>query len=116
MYAYQVALSRAGYLSVASARAVFTTLVLLPPMLSWRGAGRVAGEIVLSSLLGYVVGALAFLEALTLMPASLVALGIAMTPVASQALAAPLASERVERRLLLGGALVAAALAIAGMK
>jgi len=113
MYAYQAALSRAGFLSVAEARAVFMVLVLLPFMLRWRGWRLVAAETVASGLLGYVVGAVAFLKALELMPASVVALGLAATPVLTQLFSGRVAGEEVNARLLAGGALVAAGIAVA---
>lgn len=116
MYAYQAALEKAGYLSVASARAIFTVLVLLYPILTWRDASRVAVEIAASSLLGYVVGALAFLVALSLMPASIVAIGLALSPITTQLIVAPIAKERIEQRLLVGGALITAALILANIE
>lgn len=115
MYAYQAALDRAGYLSVASARAVFTVLVLLRPILLWKDARYIAVEIVTSSLLGYVVGALAFLVALSLMPASIVAIGLALSPITTQLVVAPVAKEHIEPRLLLGGALITIALILASI-
>jgi len=113
MYAYQAALERAGFLSVAEARAVFMVAVLLPLMLRWREWRLVRREIVVSSLLGYVVGAVAFLKALQLMPASVVSLGLAATPVLTQLLSGRVAGERVTARLLLGGGLVAVGIAVA---
>lgn len=113
MYAYQAALARAGFLSVAEARAVFMVAVLAPLMLRWSGWRLVAWEIGVSGLLGYVVGAVAFLKALQVMPASVVALGLAATPVLTQLLSGRMAEERVTPRLLAGGALVAAGIAVA---
>ncbi len=113
MYAYQAALSRAGFLSVAEARALFMVAVLLPLMTRWREWRLVATEIAVSGLLGYVIGAAAFLETLKLMPASAVAVGIAATPVLTQASSSRLAGEKLGSRLLLGGLLVAAGFAIA---
>jgi DME family drug/metabolite transporter len=113
MYAYQAALSRAGFLSVAEARALFMTLILLPLMLRWDSWRLVKEELVVSSLLGYVVGAVAFLKALEAMPASIVALGLAATPVLTQLLSGRVASEHVTPKLVAGGALVAAGIALA---
>ena len=100
---------------MASTRAIFTVLVLLYPIATWRGFRRVAVEIAASSLLGYVVGALAFLVALSLMPASIVSIGLALSPIATQLVVAPIAKERVEPRLLLGGALITMALIFASI-
>ncbi len=112
MYAYQAALERAGPLSVAEARAAFMAAVLAPWMLRWRGWRRVLPELVSSSMLGYVVGSIAFLYALALMPASVVGVGLAGSPVLSQLLSPRLAGERLTPRLLAGGLLVAAAVAL----
>ena len=115
MYAYQAALSRAGPLSVAEARAVFMVAVLVPWMLRWgrRWLRVVWAETLASGFLGYFLGAVAFLEALRLMPASVVAVGLAATPVLTQLASGRVAGEEVNQRLLAGGLLVAAGIAAA---
>jgi DME family drug/metabolite transporter len=64
-------------------------------------------------MLGYVIGALAFLKALELMPASTVAIGLALTPVLTQATASLYASEKLTPKLLLGGGLVSLGIGVA---
>jgi DME family drug/metabolite transporter len=114
MYAYQLALAKAGYLSVAEVRAMFMTIVLLPVMLRWvEGLKKLVTEVIVTGMLGYVIGALAFLKALELMPASTVAIGLALTPVLTQATASLYASEKLTPKLLLGGGLVSLGIGVA---
>ncbi|ABM80408.1 DMT family transporter [Hyperthermus butylicus] len=115
MYAYDAALKRAGYLTVASVRAAYSVAVLAPVMARWSAARLVAGEIVVAGLLGYVTGGIAFLYALTLLPVSIVSIGIALTPVLTQLLSSILASEKLTTRLIAGGLLVLTGLVLASL-
>jgi len=113
MYAYKLALAYAGFLSVAEARALYMVVVLAPLMAKWRGQLLlVAGDVVASALLGYVTGAIAFLKALEILDASLVAIGLAVTPVATQALSYKMADEKLTPRLLTGTVLIAIAVVL----
>ncbi len=108
IYEYQRALAVAGELTVATLRAFFIVVCLSPSMIKWKKIKHIWKETIATSLLGYVVGALAFLLALRLMEPSSVSLGLALTPLLSQLLAIKFAREKYSKKLVLGGLMITA--------
>ncbi len=101
-----------GSIIVATVRAIYTIIVLAPVYRKW-DVKRGLLETVGASLAGYVIGALAYIAALNLLPVSLVSIGLSLNPVIIQAMAAVIASERVNRRMVTGASLVSAGIALA---
>ncbi len=100
-----------GSILIGEVRAIYS-LVLMTPYLRLNPIRGVVWETVLSSMTGYVVGALAFIASLAFLAPSIVSIGLALTPMATQAAATLLAGEKLEPRVVLGAGLVSASIAI----
>lgn len=112
MYAYKAAMSVSGEYSIAAARSIATVLVLLPYVLRVKELKGVLTDAFISSFFGYFFGTVTFLVALGLLPASIVGIGIALTPFITQLLSIPLAHENVEVETVIGGIILSVAIAL----
>ena len=116
MYAYKLAMSVSGEYSVAAARSIATVLILLPYVVRIRELRGVLLDTFLSSFFGYFFGTITFLVALGLLPASIVGIGIALTPFVTQLLSIPLAREKPGLATIIGGLLLGVAIALTGTR
>jgi DME family drug/metabolite transporter len=112
LYAYKYATEVSGELSIAAARSIATVVVLAPLLPRIRTIAKVIDDTFLSSFFGYVLGTLSFLVALRLLPASIVGIGMALTPLLTQLLSAIMAHERLSKDVLTGGVLIALAIGL----
>jgi len=116
MYAYKAAMSVSGEYSVAAARSVATVAILLPYVLRVKELEGVLIDTFISSFFGYFFGTVTFLVALGLLPASIVGVGIALTPFVTQLLSIPLAREKVGAETIIGGIVLAIAIALTQLR
>ncbi len=102
----------AASVHVATLRAVYTVALLAPIMARWsvlKGPVETIG----ASLTGYVLGALAYIAALSLLPASIVSVGLSANPILVQLVAWTIAGEKLRGRVIVGSILLSIGIAIA---
>jgi DME family drug/metabolite transporter len=104
----------AASVTVAFARALYALAALAPSLTRWSPC-RGLVETVGASVTGYVVGALAYIAALDLLPVSVVSVGLSANPVLVQFTASLVAGEKLELRLVAGSALVALGIALTAL-
>ncbi len=120
-YGYKIAMEiavpglglAAASIQVGLVRALYTAAALAPFTLRWRPRGQGWAETIGASLAGYVVGALAYIAALGILPVSVVSIGLAMNPAVIQLVAWIVAGEKPRSRVIAGALLVTAGIIMA---
>lgn len=102
----------ASSIVIAELRALYSVAAFTPYLARLSRIRLVIGEVLASSITGYVLGSITFIAALGFLAPSIVSLGLALTPMTTQFVSRLVAGEEYSRRAILGSILVGFSISI----